>query len=58
MSYDEFKGLCREAWKEKYNYLKIIKTKKGIVSVRNLVVNNRCSHHKQIIFRGKKFEKF
>ena len=23
MSYDEFKGLCREAWKEKYNYLKI-----------------------------------
>ena len=21
MSYDEFKELCREAWKEKYNYL-------------------------------------
>ena len=21
MSYDEFKSLCREAWKEKYNYL-------------------------------------
>ena len=23
MSYDEFKSLCREAWKEKYNYLLI-----------------------------------
>ena len=23
MSYDEFKTLCREAWKEKYNYLLI-----------------------------------
>ena len=23
MSYDEFKELCREAWKEKYNYLEI-----------------------------------
>ena len=23
MSYDEFKSLCREAWKEKYNYLEI-----------------------------------
>ena len=21
MSYSEFKSLCREAWKEKYNYL-------------------------------------
>ena len=23
MSYEEFKSLCREAWKEKYNYLEI-----------------------------------
>ena len=23
MSYDEFKSLCREAWREKYNYLLI-----------------------------------
>ena len=23
MSYDEFKSLCREAWKEKHNYLLI-----------------------------------
>ena len=25
MSYDDFKNLCREAWKEKYNYLLINK---------------------------------
>ena len=25
MSYDEFKSLCTEAWKEKYNYLIINK---------------------------------
>ena len=25
MSYEEFKSLCREAWKEKYNYLEINK---------------------------------
>ena len=31
MSYDEFKSLCREAWKEKYNYLLInrLKDKNG-----------------------------
>ena len=22
MSFDEFKGLCKEAWKENYNFLK------------------------------------
>ena len=34
MSYDEFKRLCREAWKEKYNYL----------LVNRLEVKNGCKY--------------
>ena len=55
MSYEEFKSLCREAWKEKYNYLEINrledKNGKNIVYVMNLKMNTKYLIRKQILFK-------
>ena len=57
MNYNEFKDLCREAWKEKYSYLKInrldedenilfvLKVKKNIK-----FLNQRLNHFRMIFF--------
>ena len=39
MSYDEFKSLCREAWKEEYNYLEINKFEKKMEKNIKFVMN-------------------
>ena len=53
MSYDEFKQLCREAWKEKYNYLIINrledKNGKNIGFVMNLIRSIKSIIHKRIL---------
>ena len=40
MSYDEFKKLCKEAWCDEYNYLKIIRQNKK--NERYCVCNESC----------------
>ena len=53
MSYDEFKSLCREAWKEKYNYLLInrLEDKNGKNTyVMNLIPSIKFLIQKLILF--------
>ena len=57
MSYDELKELCREAWKEKHNYLSInrlgLEDKIGSRNkiFKNLIQITRTLIHKRILFK-------
>ena len=42
MKYDEFKEMCRKAWGERCNYLRMVMTKKLVV---NIVYSMRSKTH-------------
>ena len=56
MFYDEFKELCREAWKEKFTYFLInrleVKNGKNTGFVMNLVRSIKSLIHKRIFFEN------